>query len=590
MERLSFDFVVVGGGMAGLCAAIAAARHGARTALIHARPMPGGNAGSEIRMHICGADDHMRRPNARETGIVEEILLEHKRRNPTNSYAVFDSILWEKAAFCENLTLFLNTCADGVTMREGRIESVSAYQQTTEKRMTFSAPLFADATGDGSLGAWAGADFTVGREARSAYGEPHAPERADRCTMGNSLMFKARDAGHPVPFVKPAWANTYTEHDLRRRIHEDVTSGYWWVELGGGRYNTIDDAEVLRDELLRAVYGVWDHIKNGGDHGAQNMDLEWVGVLPGKRESRRLLGDYVLCEADCAQGRRFADAVAYGGWPMDVHTVEGFLNDSDDPTVWLRLQDVYTIPYRCYYSRNIPNLFMCGRIISASHMAFASARVMATCAVGGQAVGTAAAIAVRRGILPREVGAHIAELQQTLLRDDCYIPGIANGDGDDLLRTARASASHALPGCGAEKVLSGVARTVGECANCWAAPAADDPSLTLRLAAPADVGEVRLTFDSNLSREITISINREVLGRQSESPPEELVRACSLVFELEGRAVCRKALDGLTQRHCVVRLDQPVRCDAIRLEDFRTHGAQVVRVFEVRAYAQGHEG
>ena len=275
---------------------------------------------------------------------------------------------------------------------------------------------------------------------------------------------------------------------------------------------------------------------------------------------------------------------------MDVHTVEGFLNDSDDPTVWLRLQDVYTIPYRCYYSRNIPNLFMCGRIISASHMAFASARVMATCAVGGQAVGTAAAIAVRRGILPREVGAHIAELQQTLLRDDCYIPGIANGDGDDLLRTARASASHALPGCGAENVLSGVARTVGECANCWAAPAADDPSLTLRLAALADVGEVRLTFDSNLSREITISINREVLGRQSESTPDELVRACSLVFELEGRAVCRKALDGLTQRHCVVRLDQPVRCDAIRLEDFRTHGAQFVRVFEVRAYAQGHEG
>ena len=180
MERLTFDFVVVGGGMSGLCAAIAAARHGAKTALVHARPMPGGNASSEIRMHICGADDHMRRPHARETGIIEEILLEHKRRNPTNSYAVFDSILWEKAAFCENLTLLLNTCVDGVTMREGRIESVSAYQQTTEKRLTLYAPLFADATGDGSLGAWAGADYVVGREARSAYGEPHAPERADR--------------------------------------------------------------------------------------------------------------------------------------------------------------------------------------------------------------------------------------------------------------------------------------------------------------------------------------------------------------------------------------------------------------------------
>jgi len=310
-----------------------------------------------------------------------------------------------------------------------------------------------------------------------------------------------------------------------------------WIELGGGRYNTIADAETLRDELLKAVYGVWDHIKNGGEHGAQNMELEWVGMLPGKRESRRLMGDYVLNEADCAGGRRFADAVAYGGWPMDVHTVEGFLNDSDDPTVWLRLEDVYTIPYRCYYSRNIPNLFLCGRIISASHMAFASARVMATCAVGGQAVGTAAAIAVHRGILPREVGAHIRELQQTLLRDDCYIPGIRNEDADDLLRDAQISASHALPECEAENVLSGVSRTVGEQTNCWAAYAADHPTLTLRLAAPAAVRRIQLTFDSNLSREITISINREVLGRQSAGTPPELVCSCRLVFVRDGADV-----------------------------------------------------
>ena len=307
-------------------------------------------------------------------------------------------------------------------------------------------------------------------------------------------------------------------------------------------------------------------------------------MLPGKRESRRLLGDYVLNEADCAGGRRFADAVAYGGWPMDVHTVEGFLNDSDDPTVWLRLEDVYTIPYRCYYSRNIPNLFLCGRIISASHMAFASARVMATCAVGGQAVGTAAAIAVRRGILPREVGAHITELQQTLLRDDCYIPGIRNEDADDLLRNAQASASHALPGCEAENVLSGVARTVGECANCWAAYEADNPTLTLRLAEPAAVRQIQLTFDSNLSREITISINREVLGRQSAGTPPELVRSCSLVFEREGAVICRMDVGELWQRRCVFDLEQPVLCDTIRIENIRTHGAELIRVFEARAY------
>ena len=314
------------------------------------------------------------------------------------------------------------------------------------------------------------------------------------------------------------------------------------------------------------------------------MELEWVGMLPGKRESRRLLGDYVLNEADCAGGRRFADAVAYGGWPMDVHTVEGFLNDSDDPTVWLRLEDVYTIPYRCYYSRNIPNLFLCGRIISASHMAFASARVMATCAVGGQAVGTAAAIAVHRGILPREVGAHIRELQQTLLRDDCYIPGIRNEDADDLLRDAQISASHALPECEAENVLSGVSRTVGEQTNCWAAYAADHPTLTLRLAAPAAVRRIQLTFDSNLSREITISINREVLGRQSAGTPPELVCSCRLVFVRDGADVRHIDIEELWQRRCVLDLEQPILCDAIRIENIRTHGAKIIRIFEARAY------
>ena len=208
--------------MSGLCAAIAAARHGVKTALVQARPMLGGNASSEIRMHICGADDHMSRPNARETGILEEILLEHKRRNPTDNYAIFDTILWEKAAFCPNLTLFLNACVDGVKMENGRIRSVTAYQQTTEKSFVLEAPLFADATGDGSLGFWAGADYAVGRESRDTYGESCAPEKADHCTMGNSLMFKARDTGAPVPFVKPDWANTYTEHELRHRIHQDL--------------------------------------------------------------------------------------------------------------------------------------------------------------------------------------------------------------------------------------------------------------------------------------------------------------------------------------------------------------------------------
>ncbi len=584
IEKLSFDFVVVGGGMSGLCAALAAARHGAKTALVHARPMLGGNASSEIRMHICGADHHATRPNARETGILEELLLEHKRLNPTNSYAIFDTVLWDKAAHCENLSLFLNTCVDAVSMKDGRIEAAFAYQQTTEKRFAFYAPLFADATGDGTLGALAGAEYALGREARDTYQESHVPETSDLSTMGNSLMFAARDAGHPVAFIKPDWANTYTERDLRNRVHSDVTSGYWWIELGGGKYHTISDAEILRDELLKAVYGVWDHIKNGGDHGAQNMQLEWVGILPGKRESRRLLGDYVLNQRDCESGRIFEDAVAYGGWPMDVHTVEGFLNDSDEPTVFLHLKDVYTIPYRSFYSRNVDNLFLCGRIISASHMAFASARVMGTCAVGGQAAGTAAAIAARRGILPREVGRHIKELQQTLLGDDCYIPGLHNEDALDAARGAAATATAHLPGCGAEKVLSGVARTVGEESHCWAAEVAREPALTLTLAEPKTVRHALLTFDSNLSKEINISINQRVLAGQAPSTPPELMKECQLTFLLHGKPVAVKTLQGLSQRHVKVRLDAPVLCDALVIDRMVTHGSPILKIFEVRLY------
>lgn len=583
MQNLSlqFDLVVVGGGMSGLTAALAAARKGVKTALVQARSVLGGNASSEIRMHICGADHHMKRKNARETGIIEEIQLENKRRNPLHSYPVFDAVLFDKAMACKNLTLFMNTCMDGATVEKGKIISVTAYQQTTEKRYTFFAPLFVDATGDGTLACLAGADYVVGREGKREYDEPHAPAQADHCTMGNSLMFKARDTGRPVPFIKPDFANTYSEHDLRNRVHRDITSGYWWIELGGGRLDTISDAETLREELLKAVYGMWDHIKNGGDHGAENYELEWVGMLPGKRESRRVLGDYVLKEQDCQAGARFDDAVAYGGWPMDVHVIEGFENDSEDPTVFLHLPDVYAIPYRCFYARNVDNLFVCGRIISATHMAFASARVMATCAVGGQAVGTAAAIALREGVSPRGVNKHIHELQQTLLRDDCYIPGIVNDDPNDLARTAKITS---VPqNRGAEKLISGVSRTVGDEGHCFAAPVSEQPVIDITLQRPGKIRELHIKSDSNLSREITISINEKVISRQSESTPPELLRACRVRLMQEGTCVHETQLNALCQRFTVLPLPG-VLCDQVLIDRMETHGAEEIRLFEVRLY------
>lgn len=583
MKTDYYDFVVVGGGLSGICAAIAAARRGVKTALIHDRPVLGGNASSEIRMHICGADHHMSVPNARETGILEEILLENKRRNPEMVYPIFDSVLWEKVHYQENLTPYLNTHMTNVLCDGDKIEAVCAIQMTTEKKYRIFGTMFLDATGDGALGAKAGAEYRIGRESSSQYGESLAPEKEDSYTMGNSLMFKARDMGYKVPFIKPFWANTYTEEQLKLRDHSDVTSGYWWVELGGGDRDVISHGEELRDELIRAVFGVWDHIKNGGDHGAEQMELEWVGFLPGKRESRRLMGDYVLTEKDCLESTRFEDAVAYGGWPMDLHTAEGFLKESDVPTVWNQINGIYSIPYRCLYSKNIRNLFLGGRAISCSHVAFSSTRVMGTCAVVGQAAGTAASMAIIRNLEPREVMDCVGELQQELLKEGCYIPFVANCDPADYARQAVVTSTCHIPGCEPEKVINGVARTAGEESNCWRAPLEGHPSLHLSLPQKMLIREIRLVLDSNLSREITPSINQAVLSRQKSGPPPELLKEFEVEILLEGKTVNHVTAQSQGQRLRQLYFDE-IEGDAVRISAISTYGSREATIFEVRIY------
>lgn len=579
-----YDIVVIGGGMSGLCAAIAAAREGSRTALVHNRAVLGGNASSEIRMHIVGADHHGTRPNARETGILEEILLEHKHRNPENSWAIFDAILWEKAAFQENLTLYLNTHVSEVGKEGSNIRAVKGVQQTTEKTFVFRAKVFVDATGDAGIAELAGADTVIGREGRETYQESHAPEKPDHYTMGSSLMLKARDMGHPVPFICPFWAKRYTEEDLANRDHREISSGYWWIELGGGKQRVIEDGEQIRDELLKIVFGVWDHIKNGGGHGAENYELEWVGFLPGKRESRRVLGDYVLKEQDCYGAARFPDAVAYGGWPMDVHVVEGIRSKSQEPTKYLCLDDVYTIPYRCYYSRNVDNLMLAGRDISCSHMAFASARVMGTCAVGGQAVGVAAAMAAKKNVLPREIGGDIRELQQKLLRQDCYIPGIPNADPLDMARNAIVAASGCREGAEPENIINGWSRTIGQSKNYWQPADEKDAWIELKLPRERTIREVQILFDSNLSREIMISLSGVHLKDQERGTPSTLVKDFALDFLRKESVVSVQEICGNYQRRVLVSLEKAVSCDAVRMRIRSTHGVAAPKVFEIRLY------
>ncbi len=609
-----YDLVVVGGGLSGMFAAIAAARHGARTAIVQARSMFGGNASSEVRMHIVGAGCHNAKPDLNETGLLMELLLTNKRRNPYAVFPVWDGITWEMVRFEENLDSYLNTAFESVRMEGSRIAAIECFQHTTETRYVFHAPLFIDATGHGSLGHAAGAESRMGSEGRDAYGEPNAPEAPNDDTMGCTLMFQAVDRGELVRFEKPHWAYSFSEEDLKHRPHYNETSafgemgeavkfqagamkalphfstmdaGYWWIELGGQYEHIIHQAEQIRDELMRCVYGVWDHIKNCGDHGAANYDLEWVGIVPGYRESRRLMGDYVLTELDVRANRVFDDAVAYGGWPMDEHVRGGILDFDKLPSRILNFDGAYTIPYRCFYSKDVDNLMMAGRNISASKLAFGSTRVMGTCAVGGQAVGTAAALALKLGVTPRAVGQnHIRDLQQTLLKDDLYIPGFRNEDPADMARGAVATASNEKDGSPASHVLSGVARDVDGASNAWESGPLDARGAWLELALPGPrtIRQVRLTFDPNLTREIMPSITSTVRNRQVRGLPEELVRNYALTLSLDGRTVFERDVADNGQRLNVIELDAPVQADTLRLSVQSTHGYKAARVFEIRLY------
>jgi hypothetical protein len=484
------DFCVVGGGLAGLCAAIAAARHGARVVLMHDRPVLGGNASSEIRMWVCGAHG----PNNRETGIIEEIMLDNLHRNPLQNYSIWDSILYEKARFEPNVTLLLNCSCTDAAMSRNRIRTVTGWQLTTQTRHTVKAGLFADCSGDSILAPLTGAEYRVGREARREFGEDIEPDEADRKTMGMSCLIQARETDRPQPFIPPAWAHVYrTDDDLSGREHTVMGNNFWWMELGGGQ-DSIRDTEAVRDELLKVAFGTWDHIKNRGDHDAENWMLEWVGFLPGKRESRRYLGDHLLTQNHVRAEGRFDDLVAYGGWPMDDHHPAG-LHWAGPPTIFHGAPSPYGIPYRCLYSRNVANLFFAGRNISVTHAALSSTRVMATCAVLGQAVGTAAALAARDGLSPQ--GVHekrIGELKQALMADDCYLPWNARSM-PELTKRARLTASAGDP----EPLRNGVDRPVGEADNGWTCGVADGWA-QYGFDALEQIRGLRLIFDSDLNR------------------------------------------------------------------------------------------
>ena len=611
VKNAEYDVVVIGGGMSGICATLAAARHGARTALVHDRHVLGGNASSEIRMHICGASENLAKPDLEESGILHEIMLDNKSRNDYYNFSIWDMVLFSTVKRQKNLTVYLSTAMESCEMGEGStIRSIDAYQLTTETHWKISGKVFIDCTGNATLGYYAEAEFRTGSEGRDEFGEPDAPGQPNKERMGNTLLFKAVDRGHPVAFKKPDFARTFTEEELKYRTHSavhgaqikgevdkayvrmtsfstsSVDYGYWWIELPGETDDIIDEYEQIRDELVSCIYGIWDHLKNGGDHGAENYDLEWVGMLPGSREGRRLIGDYILNENDILSNRQFEDAVAYGGWPMDIHTAKGLYDFDELPSRVISFDGAYTIPYRSYYSKNISNLMMAGRDISASKMAMGSTRVMGTCAVGGQAVGTAAALCIKYDCDPRGAQEHMRELQQMLLKDDAYIPGIWNEDPKDLARRAKVTATSAREGCPPENVINGISRDEDGHRNLWISGKGrtEGEMLTLHLADRQPVSEVHLTFDSNFHYPIKITLSRKRQAQQRIGVPPELIRDYTVTLWQGDKKAAKQTVTENVQRKNIVTFPT-TECDRVTVMVHKTNGSNEAHIYEIRVYS-----
>lgn len=449
-QRLSCDLAVAGGGLAGTCCAITAARAGLKVVLIQDRPVLGGNASSEVRLWILGATSHMGNNNrwAREGGVVDELLVENMYRNPEGNPLILDTILLEKVISEPNITLLLNTAVHDLDKSDAdTIKSLRAFCSQNSTAYEVTAPLFVDASGDGIVGFLAGAAFRIGAEARSEFGELWAPEKPSSELLGHSLYFYSKDTGRPVKFIPPSFALTDIKQIPRWRDFSARDSGcrLWWLEWGG-QLDTIHETESIKWELWKVAYGVWNHIKNSGQFPeAENLTLEWVGTIPGKRESRRFEGDSMLTQQDIVEQRQHADAVSFGGWAMDLHPAEGVFSAQPGCTQW-HSKGVYQIPYRCLYSRNIKNLFLAGRIVSASHIAFGSTRVMATSAHSAQAVAMAAMQCKKDNLKPRDLLAapRMAELQRNLLGFGQHIPGVALEDRTNLALSATITASSEL--------------------------------------------------------------------------------------------------------------------------------------------------
>jgi len=410
----NFDLVVAGGGIAGICAAVSAARLGLNVALIHDRPVWGGNNSSEVRVHLGGRI--ALEPYPELGGIVKELSPE-KGGNAQPAAQYEDEKKMALINHEPNIKQFMNFRVIAAEMNGSAIRSVTAKHIETGEELVFTAPLFADCTGDGVVGALAGADFAMGRESKAEYGEPTAPEKADQLTNGSSVQWYSEEKATASAFPVFKYGIDFNEANVQK-----VTMGEWTWETGMN-IDQIVDFERIRDYGLLVVYSNWSFLKNEYSAKAAyaNRQLEWVAYIAGKRESRRLLGDVVLKQQDIIDYVEYPDGSASTSWTIDLHypdpqNTEHFPQGEFKSIAVHQPIYSYPIPYRCFYSRNVDNLFMAGRNISVTHIALGTTRVMRTTGMIGEVVGMAASLCKQYSIKPRGVYESRLEELKTLMR------------------------------------------------------------------------------------------------------------------------------------------------------------------------------
>ena len=419
-----YDLVVVGGGVAGISAAVSAARLGCKVALVNDRPVLGGNNSSEVRVHLGGRI---------ESGPYKELGNLQKEFGPTRGGNAQPADYYEddkKAAIVAaepNITLYANYRAVDVQMEGQVIRGVVVKQIESGQELSLRAPLFSDCTGDGTVGYLAGADYRMGRESRDEFGESTAPEKADQMTMGASVQWYSEETKQASAFPHFSYGVEFNEANC-----EKVTMGEWTWETGMNR-DQIRDFEQIRDYGLLVVYSNWSYLKNRMKENDlyRNRKLGWVAYVSGKRESRRLMGDYILKEDDLRRHVVHEDGTAASTWSIDLHYPDPkntahfpgteFKSIAEHITIY-----PYPIPYRCLYSRNVENLFMAGRDISVTHVALGTVRVMRTTGMMGEVVGMAASLCKQHHIRPRAVYQQHLEELKALMRVGVGKQGLPN--------------------------------------------------------------------------------------------------------------------------------------------------------------------